>query len=122
MPSADGASQFFNAVRCGRVTNLLMHAGADSNWWRWLSRYCEGVMPTICAMHELKDPSELQPTARHAAVTEEPWRRRAIALSIRRVIRYECGVSPYESRNLREKCAGDIIANRAIAVTSKGRE
>src|SRR5262249_38845289 len=39
---------------------------------------------------------------------------------MRRVIRYEYGVSPYAARNLREKCAGDINAARAMAGTSSG--
>ena len=37
----------------------------------------------------LKDPSEVHPTAKQASVTDMPWRRKAWARSILRVIRYE---------------------------------
>jgi hypothetical protein len=36
----------------------------------------------------------VHPTAMHASVTDIPLRSRALARSMRRVIRYEYGVSP----------------------------
>jgi hypothetical protein len=52
----------------------------------------------------LNDPSDVHPTARQTSVTDmSPPRSSAFARSIRLVIRYEYGVSPYVSRNCREK-------------------
>ena len=33
-------------------------------------RYCDGVSPTISVKRELKEPSEVQPTARQVSVTD----------------------------------------------------
>ena len=46
------------------------------------------------ALRELNDPSDVQPTAKHASVTVSPARSSDWARSMRRVIRYEYGVSP----------------------------
>ncbi len=44
---------------------------------------------------ELKDPSDVQPTAKHTSVTDiSRLRSSSFARSIRRVIRYAYGVSP----------------------------
>lgn len=81
-------------VRRGRVATFVTHAGieARSRWSR--TRYCDGVSPTISVKRELNDPSDVHPTAMHASVTDIPLRSRALARSMRRVIRYEYGVSP----------------------------
>ena len=56
--------------------------------WRWSRmRYWEGVSPTISVNRELNEPSEVQPTAMHVSVTLIPCRRKALARSMRRVIR-----------------------------------
>ena len=44
-------------------------------------------MPTISVKRELKEPSDVQPTAMHESVTDVPLRRRALARSMRRVMR-----------------------------------
>ena len=62
---------------------------------------------------ELNEPSDTHPTAKQVSVTVAPHRSSIIARSIRRVIRYAYGVSPYTIRNRREKCAGDIAAHSA---------
>ncbi len=36
---------------------------------------------------ELNEPSDVHPTAKQVSVTDIPWRRKALARSIRRVIR-----------------------------------
>src|SRR3954447_23497548 len=108
-------------VRRGRVATLLTHDGMASLWLWSRARYCEGVSPMISVNRELNEPSDVQPTAKHVSVTDIPRRSSALARSMRRVIRYEYGVSPYAARNLREKCAGDISAARASAATSSGR-
>src|SRR5918995_4864624 len=85
------------------------------------ARYALGLSPTSSVKRELKDPSDVQPTAKQTSVTDRsPRRSSALARSIRRVIRYECGVSPYAARKLREKWPGDISATRASAGTSSG--
>lgn len=66
---------------------------------------------------ELNEPSDTHPTAKQASVTVAPHRSSIIARSIRRVIRYVYGVSPYTVRNRREKCAGDIAARSASTGT-----
>lgn len=66
-------------------------------------RYSDGVVPTISVKRELNEPSDVQPTMTHVSVTDFPWRRSAFARSMRLVMRYEYGVSPYAARNLREK-------------------
>src|SRR3954454_4746380 len=113
-------SQAVAGVRRGRVTTMLTHAGTTSRslWSR--ARYRDGVSPTISVNRELNEPNEVQPTATHASVTDMPCRSKAWARSMRRVMRYAYGVSPYVARNLREKCAGDMSAVRAIAGTSRG--
>ena len=107
-------------ARRGRVATMLTHDGTTSRW-RWSrARYCDGVSPTTSVKRELNEPSEVQPTATHVSVTDNPRRRSDFARSTRRVMRYVYGVSPYAARNLREKCAGDISAVRAMAGTSSG--
>src|SRR5581483_260659 len=80
-------SQTVTFVRRGRVTTMLTHVGTASRarWSR--ARYWDGVPPTISVNRELKEPSEVQPTATQASVTDIPWRRSAFARSMRRVIR-----------------------------------
>src|SRR4029079_10303212 len=113
-------AQTWTVERWGRVATIVTHAGTTSRW-RWSrARYCDGVSPTISVKRELNEPSDVQPTAKQVSVTDMPWRRWNLARSMRRVIRYEYGVSPYAARNLREKCAGDISAARAMAGTSSG--
>src|SRR3954466_13669887 len=108
------------AVRRGRVMTMLTHDGMTSRL-RWSrARYCDGASPTISVNRELNEPSDVQPTATQVSVTDIPLRRRAFARSMRRVMRYEYGVSPYAARNLREKCAGDMSAAPAMAGTSRG--
>jgi hypothetical protein len=68
-----------------------------------------------------KEPRLVQPTSKQTCVTlSSPWRRSVLARSIRRVIRYEYGVSEYASRKRRLKCAVDMSAVRASAGTSSG--
>src|SRR4051794_37519711 len=107
-------------ARRGRVATMLTHAGIDSQSLWSCERYWDGGSPTISANRELNEPSDVQPTVKHVSVTDIPCRRSAFARSMRRVIRYVYGVSPYTARNLREKCAGDMCAARAIAGTSRG--
>ena len=67
---------------------MLTHEGIDfagSEWSR--PRYCDGVSPTISVKRELNDPSDVQPTATQVSVTDIPWRRKALARSMRRVMR-----------------------------------
>src|SRR5262245_24768094 len=113
-------AQTLEGVRRGRVTTLLTHGGITSTSWWSRARYCDGVSPTISVKRELNEPSDVQPTAKHVSVTDMPWRRSDLARSIRRVMRYAYGVSPYAARNRREKCAGDMSAACAIAGTSSG--
>ena len=82
-----GSAQTATAVRRGRVTNMLTHDGTTSRsrWSRW--RYREGDTPTISVKRELNEPSDVQPTATQVSVTDCPWRRRAFARSMRRVMR-----------------------------------
>jgi hypothetical protein len=74
-------------VRRGRVATLLTHAGTAVRplWSRAL--YCDGVCPTISVKRELKEPRDVHPTAMQVSVTDIPWRSRAFALSMRRVMR-----------------------------------
>src|SRR3954465_1867398 len=99
---------------------MLTQGGTHSRALWACARYCDGVSPTISVKRELNDPRDVQPTATQVSVTDIPCRRKALARSMRRVMRYEYGVSPYAARNLREKCAGDMRAARAIAGTSSG--
>ena len=48
-----------------------------------------------------------------------PRRSSAFARSMRRVMRYEYGVSPYARRNWREKCAWDMYEAHATCATSR---
>src|SRR5262245_135352 len=93
-----GPPQALTVDRRGRVATLLTHDGtrSKSRWSR--ARYSDGVSPTICVKLELNDPSDVQPTATHASVTDIPERSNAFARSMRRVMRYEYGVSPYAAR------------------------
>src|SRR6266571_1364368 len=94
-PSAQAASaQTVVVVRRGRVATMLTHDGTTSRsrWSR--ARYCDGVSPTISVKRELNEPSDVQPTATQVSVTDIPWRSSAFARSMRRVMRYEYGVSP----------------------------
>ena len=65
-----------------------MQAGiaAPSAWSR--DRYALGLSPTSSVKRELNEPSEVQPTAKQTSVTDRsPRRSRALARSIRRVMR-----------------------------------
>ena len=75
------------ACDAGREATLLTQAGigSRSRWSR--ARYCDGVSPTISVNRELNEPSDVQPTATHASVTDMPCRSIDFARSIRRVIR-----------------------------------
>src|SRR4051812_42807806 len=65
-------SQALTRVRRGRVTSMLTHDGITSSL-RWSpARYCDGVSPTISVKRELKEPSEVQPTAMQVSVTDTP--------------------------------------------------
>ena len=55
---------------------------------------------------ELNEPSEVQPTATQVSVTDMPWRSKAFARSMRRVMRYEYGVSPYAGAELAREVRG----------------
>src|SRR6476660_1258726 len=81
------SAQTVAGVRRGRVATLLTHDGttSQSRWSR--ARYCDGVSPTISVKRELNEPSDVQPTAMQASVTDIPWRRKALARSMRRVMR-----------------------------------
>jgi hypothetical protein len=69
----------------------------------------------------LNVPSDWKPTAKHTSVTlVSPSRSRAIARSMRRVIRYEYGDSPKAALNWRLRCPADMCAPRARASTSSG--
>ena len=64
------------------------------------SRYALGGMPTNSVKRVLKVPNDEHPTAKQISVTfMSPRRSSAIARSMRRVIRYEYGDSPYASLN-----------------------
>ena len=89
--SAGGRAQSETGVRRGRVTTLLTHTGmAGCPLWS-RARYCDGTSPTISVNRELKEPSDVHPTAKQVSVTDIPCRSNAFARSIRRVIRYEYG-------------------------------
>ncbi len=88
---------------------------ANALWSR--SLYCDGDTPTMLRNVELNEPSDTHPTAKQTSVTVAPCRSIIMARSIRRVIKYVYGVSPYTARNRREKCAGDIAARSANAGT-----
>ncbi len=91
-PAAEFPERF--GTRCGRVRTLLTHGGTCWKPWWSRARYCEGVSPTISVNRELNEPSDEQPTVKHACVTDAPSRKSAFARSMRRVIRYAYGVSP----------------------------
>src|SRR3954452_16513267 len=85
-PMTDRA-QTSTRVRLGRVATLLTHGGTTSRW-RWSrARYCDGVSLTISVKRELKEPSDVQPTAMQVSVTDIPLRSKAFARSMRRVMR-----------------------------------
>ena len=64
----------------------------------------------------MKVPSDEQPTAKQTSVTlTSPRRSSAIARSIRRVIRYPYGGSPYASSELTAEMAGRHVSRRARA-------
>jgi hypothetical protein len=51
---------------------MLTHEGTASKF-RWSrAPYSDGAIPTISVNRVLKDPSDVQPTAMHAAVTDVP--------------------------------------------------
>src|SRR4051794_31027269 len=78
-------------------------------------------MPTSSVNRVLNVPSDWQPTAKHTSVTLwSPRRSSIIARSIRRVIRYPYGDSPYARLNSRLRCPDDMCAPRASASTSSG--
>src|SRR4051794_25246155 len=78
-------------------------------------------MPTSSVNRVLNVPSDWQPTAKHTSVTLwSPRRSSIIARSIRRVIRYPYGDSPYARLNSRLRCPADMWAPRASASTSSG--
>lgn len=66
---------------------MATHDGTSSSprWSSW--RYSDGLMPTISEKRELNEPSDVQPTAMQASVTDAPARSRVCARSIRRVIK-----------------------------------
>jgi hypothetical protein len=68
---------------------------------------------------EKKPSSCSRPRSRHPSLMSSR-RSSAVARTMRRVIGYECGVSPYASRKRRLKCALDISAVRARTATSRG--
>ncbi len=69
----------------------------------------------------LKEPRLAKPTAMHTSVTvRSPSRSNALARSIRRLIRYWCGVSPNAALKPRLKYAGESDAPRARAATLSG--
>src|SRR5579862_6467524 len=87
--SGTTGAQTVTGVRRGRVATMLTHDGTTSRslWSR--ARYCDGGSPTISVKRELNEPSDVQPTAKHVSVTDSPCRNRALARSMRRVMRYE---------------------------------
>src|SRR6185295_17292735 len=116
--SVTGASRFL----IGLVTCFSLHDGipavARSVARR---RYALGGTPTNSVKRVLKVPSDEQPTAKQTSVTlRSPRRSRAIARSMRRVMRYEYGDSPYAILNWRDRCPADMFTPRASASTSSG--
>ena len=78
-------------------------------------------MPTSSVKRVLKVPSDEQPTAKQTSVTlRSPSRSSAIARSMRRVIRYAYGDSPYAALNCRLRWPADMCTPRASASTSRG--
>src|SRR5262245_6655528 len=69
------SDQALTGVRRGRVTTMLTQDGTTSKWEWSRARYCDGVSPTISVKRELNEPSEVQPTAKQASVTDTPCRR-----------------------------------------------
>src|SRR5260370_42357414 len=72
----------------GFVLTLITQGGiaAAAEWLR--ARYALGDSPTSSVKRELNEPSEVQPTAKHASVTDtSPRLNRVLARSILRVIR-----------------------------------
>ncbi len=68
----------------------------------------------------LNEPRLEKPTAKQTSVTDElAGAQEGLGRSIRRVIRYWCGVSPNAALKLRLKYAGDTAALRASAATSR---
>ncbi len=63
------------------------HAGIAVRAGCCRARYALGVSPTTSENRALNEPSEVDPTAIQASVTVEPARSRAIARSMRLVMR-----------------------------------
>src|SRR5690625_1058579 len=98
-----------------------MQAGIPSIGRAPSSRKARGDTPTSSLKRVLKVPSDEQPTSKQMSVTlRSPRRSNAIARSIRRVIRYEYGDSPYACRKRRLRCPADMFTPRASASTSRG--
>lgn len=66
---------------------MLTHGGTarSPRWSRAL--YRDGVSPTISVNRELNEPRDVQPTETQVSVTDIPWRKSALARSMRRVMR-----------------------------------
>src|SRR6185312_4973013 len=77
------------AARCllGRRFAFAMQDGTADIPLCSRLRYVLGLCPTSSVNRELNEPRDVQPTAMQVSVTLEPLRSRAIARSIRRVIR-----------------------------------
>jgi hypothetical protein len=72
-----------SAIHPGRAQALVMHGGtgASREWSR--ARQADGGSPIRRANVELNEPSEVNPTAMHASVTDMPRRSSAMARSTR---------------------------------------
>src|SRR5260370_35042756 len=83
---------------------MIMHGGMNSTG-AWLRpRYALGDSPTSSVKRELNEPSDVQPTAKQASVTETPPRlSRVLARSIRRVMTQLDGLSPKGPLKLGDK-------------------
>lgn len=104
-----------------RVSSIIWQPGTTCRSLKSRARYELGLSPMICVNRAENDPRLVAPTATHTSVTDmSPRRKSAVARSIRRVMRYEYGVSPYASRKRRLKCAVDMNAVRASDSTSSG--
>src|SRR5215213_1872376 len=82
---------------CGRVHINTTHPGIGGTPLPAIapSRYSLGVLPISSRKRALKEPRLENPTRKQISVTDRlAVRRRALARSIRRRVRYARGVSP----------------------------